>query len=183
MTLDPRRTQEIHEALDANLAPEHYQALQGALREEPEAAQTYEKLSSAEGVLRQAPTRAAPTALTQAIMARLAQPDALPKPQVRQSTAALAFGLAMTAIVGLLLVIPVSLAVIRWFGTETFISSIAMGVIGMSALIYSGLYSLLAGANMLFNAYPLLAGLSILIPLALAGLILLGNQFQRNAKP
>lgn len=167
MTNDEKR-REMHEALDATLEPEAYRKLLGDVRQDSATAREYEKLQSVDGALREArlPREPVPRRLAANIMAKIADPQALPTPQPLKSGRALAIGLALGGAAGFGLVVLLSWGVLAAFGTGTALSGVALGVIGVAV----GVYSALNAAGILVANNPLIFAALLLIPLAAYGL-------------
>lgn len=168
MTNNDKRRDEMQEALDATLDPQAYRKLLQEVEADTQTAREYEKLRSVDGALKEArlPPKPVPKRLAANIMAKIADPKSLPTPQPLKSGRALAIGLAIGGTAGFGLLVGLSLGILAAFGTGTALSGVALGIVGVAALLYSALNA--AGALVANN--PLIFAALLLIPLAAYGL-------------
>lgn len=176
MTDDTQQRQQMQEALDATLKPDAYRELMAEM--DADAKQQYRKLQTTDALLKEA--RPAPVPLPSRmaanIMARIAQPESLPVPQPYKSGAALAVGLAVGAVIGFGALVAVSVGVLATVGTASTLSGAALGIVGSAVALFAALDGLVSWAGRLLAGYPLIFGALALIPLAWAGLHLLGRR-------
>jgi len=175
MTNNPNK--DMQEALDATLSPEAYRKMLQDMKNDPEASADFQKLQSAEGMLREARTRPAPNSIMDGIMAKIAQPEALPVPQSLISRRALAIGLGVVAAVSLPILTAISLTILTLFGTGSALSGMALGVIGVVMFLVTMISGTVSNAHDLIMNYPLILGLLLLIPVAWYGLWHLGKSW------
>lgn len=174
---DEKRQRDMQEALDASLEPEAYRKLMEDMKGDPDASAEYGRLQSADGMLREARTEAAPRSMAEGIMARIAKKDALPAPLPQAAGRAVALGLGVTAVIVLPLLVVLSLGILSAFGTGGILSGAALGVVGVVAY----LYSLLTTTQAVIAGNWLMVALLLLIPLGLFGLWRLGRTWAEHS--
>lgn len=167
-----KQQQQMQEALDGTLSPDAYAQLQRDLNQDQDANQRYQKLQSVDTALQDArlEPQAVPNRLAMNIMAKIRQPEALPKSQVLSSGMSLALGLAAVMLVMLPLLLGLSLTILSTLGTASALSGLALGVLGAAVFAYGILTSWVSLASGWLAAYPWIFAALLLIPLAGFGL-------------
>jgi hypothetical protein len=115
------------------------------------------------------------------IMAKIAEPEALPIAQPLISGRALAIGLGVAAAIALPLLTVLSLTILTVLGTGSALSGFALWVIGLVMWLYTLVTGMVNTSQDLIINYPLILGLLLLIPVAWFGLWHLGKTWAEQS--